>query len=106
MNAQAGRFQVVISPQGKFPCVRNNDPAGSLNITPACTINLPATQPSFSRSNRYHDIAFYGQDSWKILPRLTLNLGLPWDYYAVHHNNPQTLIPTSPFCTAPTILDN
>src|SRR5260370_3844142 len=105
MNAQAGRFQVVISPQCKFPCVRNNDPAGSLNISAACTINLPATQPSFSRSNRYHDIAFYGQDSWKILPRLTLNLGLRWEYYGVQHNNHQNLDSNFVFGTGTRIFD-
>ena len=89
LAGNAGWFQVVIDPQGKFPCVR--DANGNSIVTPACTINLPATQPSFSRSNRYHDFAFYGQDSWKIHPRLTLNLGLRWEYYGVQHNNHQNL---------------
>ena len=31
-------------------------------------------------------MAFYGQDSWKIRPRLTINLGLRWEYYGVQHN--------------------
>ncbi|HXZ81327.1 MAG TPA: TonB-dependent receptor [Terriglobales bacterium] len=84
LAGQAGIFQVVIDPQGKFPCAR--DVTGSVIATPACTVNLPVTQPSFSRSNRYNDMAFYAQDNWKVAPRLTLNLGLRWEYYGVQHN--------------------
>jgi len=105
MNAQEGWFQVVVNPQGKFPCVKNNDPTGSLNITPACSLNLPATQPSFSRSNRYNEFSFYGQDSWKILPRFTLNLGLRWEYYGTQHNNHQNLDSNFVFGTGNTIFD-
>ncbi len=82
---QAGWFQVVVDPQGKFPCFK--DSTGATVVTPDCTINLPTTQPPFNRSNRYNDMAFYGQDSWKVAPRLTLNLGLRWEYYGVQHNS-------------------
>ena len=35
-------------------------------------------------------VAFYAQDSWKATQRLTLNLGVRWEYYGVQHNsNPQ-----------------
>ena len=84
MTGNSGWFDVVIDPQGKFPCVKT--PQGTYNITPACTVNLPTSQPSFSRSNRYNDGAFYAQDSWKVRPRLTLNLGLRWEYFGVQHN--------------------
>lgn len=84
INGNAGWFQVVIDPQGKFPC--SKDSTGAYIVTPDCSINLPAVQPSFSRNNRYHDFAFYGQDSWKVSSRLTLNLGLRWEYYGVQHN--------------------
>ncbi|HMK29735.1 MAG TPA: TonB-dependent receptor plug domain-containing protein, partial [Terriglobales bacterium] len=89
LAGQAGWFQVVVDPQGKFPCVRNA--AGVVQQTPACTINLPTGQPSFSRSNRYNDMAFYAQDNWKVTPRLTLNLGLRWEYYGVQHNKDASL---------------
>jgi hypothetical protein len=79
---QLYQFQAAIDPQGKFPC--------SGTPTPDCTVQLPVGPPSFSRSNRYQEFALYGQDSWRVKPRLTLNLGLRWEYYGVQHNkNPK-----------------
>jgi len=103
MEGQANWFQVVIDPQGKFPCIRNVN--GSYNITPECSINLPATQPSFARSNRYNDLAFYGQDTWKIRPHFTLNLGLRWEYYGVQHNKNPKLDSNFVYGTGSTIFD-
>jgi len=85
LNGNTGWFQVVVDPQGKFPCVKSA--TGATIVTPACSINLPTVQPPFNRSNRYNDMAFYGQDTWKVFPRLTLNLGLRWEYYGVQHNS-------------------
>jgi|HubBroStandDraft_6_1064221.scaffolds.fasta_scaffold01038_5 outer membrane receptor protein involved in Fe transport len=73
-------FTAAIYPQGEYPC-----PGGIQ--TPACTINLPVGPPSFSRSNHYTELGFYGQDSWKVNSRLTLNLGLRWEYFGVQHNS-------------------
>lgn len=72
-------FQAAIYPQGKFPC------AGGVQ-TAACTISLPVAPPSFERSDRYREGAVYFQDSWKVSRRLTLNLGLRWEYFGVQHN--------------------
>jgi Carboxypeptidase regulatory-like domain len=82
-------YQVGINPNGVFPC--QTDIATGLPINPAsCTINLPVSQPAFNRNNRFNDGAVYGTDTWKIKPRLTLNLGLRWEYFGVQHNtNPQ-----------------
>jgi outer membrane receptor protein involved in Fe transport len=86
-------FTTAIDPQGKFPCgspgLGATDALGNpvpVTVTANCTITLPANQPSFSRSNRYNEFAFYGQDSWKARPHLTINLGLRWEYYGVQHN--------------------
>lgn len=85
LSGQLYRFSTAIYPQNKFPCFR--DPVSNAPIqTPECTLTGPATAPNFSRSNRYNDGAAYIQDSWRVLPRLTLNLGLRWEYYGVQHD--------------------
>ena len=62
------------------------DASGVYQVTADCTLTLPATQPAFNRNYRYNDGGVYAQDSWKITPRLTLILGLRWEYYGVQHN--------------------
>ena len=84
------RFTVAAFPQGKFPC-HNDVNTGATLLTPACTLTTPLTQPNFSRSNRYHEWATYFNDSWKIKPRLTLNLGVRYEYYGTQHNANQAL---------------
>jgi hypothetical protein len=66
------QFQGAIDPKGKFP---------------GESVTLPATQPNFSRSFRYHEWAAYFNDAWKLHPRVTLNLGLRYEYYGVQHNS-------------------
>jgi hypothetical protein len=79
LGSQVYAFQGAIYPQGKFPCINGN-------LTPACTVTLPLSPPTFERSNRYHEGAAYVQDSWKISRRLTLNYGVRWEYFGVQHN--------------------
>jgi hypothetical protein len=78
INGTLHDFQAAVFPQGKFPCI--NGPTGPI-VTPACTLTLPVAPPSFSRSNTIHEAALYVQDSWKVRPRFTLNLGLRWEYF-------------------------
>ena len=80
------QFEGAIYPQGEFPCP--NDPStGKPIVTAACTLTLPVGPPNFERNYRYNDFAVYGQDSWKVTPRFTVNLGLRWEYYGVQHNS-------------------
>ncbi len=65
------RFSVAIDPGNRFPGAK---------------IPLPVGPPAFSRSNRYNEWAVYLNDSWRIRPRVTLNLGVRYEYYGVQHN--------------------
>jgi len=103
LNGTVGRFQVVIDPQGHFPCSR--DANFVTQVTPSCSVTLPAVQPSFSRSNRYNDYALYAQDSWKIHPRLTLNLGVRYEFYGVQHNKDPRLDSNFVFGSGQTLQD-
>ncbi len=92
-NLVAGQlfnFTVAVFPQGKFPCSVTRD-TGARIVTPDCTLQTPLTSPNFSRSNRYHEWAAYFNDSWKIKPRFTLNLGVRYEYYGTQHNANQAL---------------
>jgi outer membrane receptor protein involved in Fe transport len=76
LRGQTARFRVAIDPKGAFP---------------GDTVQFPATQPNFGRNNRYNEGALYFNDSWKIHPRVTLNLGMRWDYFGVQHNTDPNL---------------
>jgi outer membrane receptor protein involved in Fe transport len=101
-NLAAGleqQYMAAINPQGEYPCVNGVQ-------TPACTVRLPVGPPNFSRSNRYNETGLYVQDSWKVKPHLTLNLGIRWEYYGAQHSRnpnldssfyvPGSVGPTSP----------
>ncbi len=89
LAGQLYQFQGASYPQGKFPCSRTA--SGSYIVNSNCLLTLPVTPPSFNRNNIYNDGSWYVQDSWKVKPRLTLNLGLRWDYYGVQHNSNPSL---------------
>ena len=90
VNGQLRSFSVAAFPQLKFPCF-TNEVTGARIVTPECTLQTPLTAPNFSRSNRYHEWATYFNDSWKVRPRLTVNLGVRYEYYGTQHNANQEL---------------
>lgn len=63
------------------------DPQGHL---PLETVQLPLGPPSFTRNYRYNEFALYVTDGWKVRPRMTLTLGLRYEYFGVQHNTDRT----------------
>ena len=90
VNGNVGYTQVALNPNGVYPCVRDVNTGGYI-VTPACEISLPATQPNFSRSNRYQDGALYVTDSFKATTRLTIDAGLRWEVYGPQHSQRASL---------------
>jgi hypothetical protein len=90
LTGNLSSFTVAINPQGELPC-HTNPISGAIVQTPGCTLTLPATSPSFARSYRYQDWAAYMEDSWRVTPRFTFNIGLRYEHFGVQHNNKQNL---------------
>jgi outer membrane receptor protein involved in Fe transport len=76
MRGQMQQFEGAINPQGRFP--------GQI-------LTLPAGPPDFTRHNRYNDYAAYANDSWNVARRVTLSLGVRYEYYGVQHNTDPSL---------------
>lgn len=65
--------------------------------------------PLFYRGYRANEVAMYAQDDWRIHPRLTLNLGIRWEYFGPPHNFQPNIdsnfyfgSPVTPFATTST----
>lgn len=90
VSGQLRQFQAAINPQGKFP---------------GDTIQLPVGPPQFSRSNRYREFYLYFNDAYRVRPRITVNLGLRYEYYGVQHNKDPRLDSNFYFGSGQTIFE-
>lgn len=59
------------------------------------------TQTIADVGGRYHPIAPYVQDSWRVTPKLTLNLGLRYDYLQPYHEVKNRIAFINPKLTNP-----
>lgn len=69
-------FQGAINPQGRFP---------------GQTLTLPVGFPKFTRNNRYEEFSIFGQDSFRLFPNFTLNVGLRYELYGPQRNSDPSL---------------
>lgn len=75
-NGTIAQFQAAINPQGRFP---------------GQTVTLPVSFPQFFRNNRYKEFNLYGNDSFKMFPGFTANIGLRYEYYGPQRNTDPNL---------------
>ena len=62
--------------------------AGALDATNLQAFAQDSGQARYH--NRYHSLEFYGQDDWRITPRLTLNLGFRGSLFGTWYNDKNT----------------
>jgi hypothetical protein len=96
MGGYWGYYNGAVNPQGSYPCAfpitgtNTGCYDGSGNHVPSGEVALPVGPPDFTRSNRYQEFALYVSDSWKATRKLTLTLGLRYEYFGTQHNvNPK-----------------
>lgn len=75
-NGTLALFEAAGNPQGRFP---------------GQTLTLPVTSPEFGRNNRYSEFNVYAQDSFRLFPGFTANLGLRYEFYGPQRNTDPNL---------------
>ena len=90
-GASLTMFATRADPQGKLPCPVDTSTTdgnfGNVMDNASCAVQTPLAEASFARSYRYKDWSGYGEDSYKVTPRLTVNAGLRYEHYGVQHDN-------------------
>ncbi|MGA3103628.1 MAG: TonB-dependent receptor [Terriglobales bacterium] len=61
-------------------------PYGSIAYSEASLNPTTGALPVYYRGYRSNEVAMYGQDDWRVSSRLTVNLGLRWEYFGPPQN--------------------
>ena len=83
MNDQFEAFAISAPGGGAYPF---GGQFGGLAYASASIDPTTNTAPDAYRGYRAKEFAAYVQDDWKISQRLTVNLGVRWDYFGPPHN--------------------
>jgi hypothetical protein len=77
------QMTLAIDPKGLFAGDRY-----CITAAATCTNGVQGAfqSPNFTRHYHYNEVALYGEDSIRLTNRLTLNLGLRWEYFGVLHS--------------------
>jgi hypothetical protein len=59
---------------------------GSMYAATASLNPTTGALPEYYRGYRANEVAAYLQDSWRVHPRLTVNMGMRWEYFGPPHN--------------------
>lgn len=82
-SSQRGTISFDGSRNGLIPRISGNERAGALaDFLLGQPFEASIVVGQFGRGYRQSHYAFFGQDSWRATPKLTVNLGLRYDYSA------------------------
>ncbi len=87
-------------------CAAGNSPGRNAVGTSACYSSFTQTFGPHAYGTSTMDSGVFAQDNWKISPRLTLELGMRWDYEALPPADPNFTTATGTFVPYPQLTNN
>ena len=100
-DGSTGRAQLLLEPTMPSTVPGGVDNVGGANGAQISNFGLVDTGQNYE--------AAYFQDDWKVMPKLTLNLGVRWEYYAPqveNYNAQANFVPGTPFAGAQYLIPN